>query len=1324
MYEYKQKEKESHNYQGRSFAGYRNYTPYEPKALLLRVYIGAHEMWVEACESIEGNENQLELIKLREVTSNSNRQVEEMAQWASEYLKDPTLIFSYQDEAGFRHRVLDPSVGVLVGNLKENTDYEGYFEFEKRIGISHASILPMLPELSGDSVVLEEISVKDYSLKHYYMVDALLKEEADAWWFWEGGNELKISQLLRYFNEQEQEACKNSATMLRLMQNELSQEEIATGIQAWSAWSSKEKLYFVMQEGEITFSALCKIKKHDNDYHYMLKNLAPLYDSEDKLTFTTVHYSLLKSSRYHWEDQKGEERYYLHHSDSGDLNLSEKEDIEEMKKYTGFHSARALAKQMESLGLSNEARSNWEVLDKLIAEDGTFEDREAYEEYLEKQGDLFLENNFIPNALRIAQHWLDASELALLDEYSNMFTKGGETLYDLLLSFNSEFEKCDKALMHKTLVNSQLMWVRCRLDDLSENHEMYSEYQKSEKNLEEKYEQSKEIAESLSQSLRFNLGSQHPVFMDTSLNLISLYRTYIKGGQDSEAFISKMQTHMEEKLGNIETVRNLLHDDPEFVFEMDLVVAETKKKFSEWDYGHLGEAVDRKVNSISNWKMARDISLAVVSIGAGIATVFTGGATASVLGATLGALSLGTSIADVYIQQTEYSEQAAVANTTMDPKKQLYSKFPNVGWLLLAYAGAIFDVADGVKIVAKLNKSILKGAGSTFIKELGDLAKVLGKNPDLFIEDVLIKFRLELDVKARLLQKMLDNPQSVYQEQLTLNATGLSGGKVRIPKPETGLRHLTKEAYTEAIQESNGEFIKKVKKWCTDENFAPWADKLTEVFKSFRDNERVYKILAKIQSDPQLKETIGKGLELLFKNDLINSRPQALSVVLEKFLLGCSSKAEIGLSLDDLKKLGEISEKLWSSGDATLQASFLNFFKDEVGLKHIQAKRFLENLYKSDDLEAVIGKKIIEDRNIKDFMKAKNAGTDLEKGLELLNMTEEGFVKAFRSKLPPFDNPDNYKAVEELLNGKLKKYFADNSRRIPEVRGNFIKEFNQEFAKLIKKNEDFGQFVEHLRYTKGSVGEGFALAKQLMIHADPAYKTLLGHMTIEFSKIDGLAEIFKKLFKNNNTKRLIPDEFMFNFNLGRFIDVKVGYAKATISEGQIKNYLALMNELREGIFSSELLELISVQALKEHNGALLDVFNGSKNGLVEILSKNMDKALAEQKCGELLSLLKKGDTDNFVKELGKLESGELIHFIREQNIPLIDPSNFEITGMDFLFLPEKGGKSASGAAELAKKQINKVLETFDEEIVEFIKMNKEMRIWYMEKGGKIKELVL
>ncbi|NME67850.1 hypothetical protein [Flammeovirga aprica] len=43
--------------------------------------------------------------------------------------------------------------------------------------------------------------------------------------------------------------------------------------------------------------------------------------------------------------------------------------------------------------------------------------------------------------------------------------------------------------------------------------------------------------------------------------------------------------------------------------------------------------------------------------------------------------------------------------------------------------------------------------------------------------------------------------------------------------------------------------------------------------------------------------------------------------------------------------------------------------------------------------------------------------------------------------------------------------------------------------------------------------------------------------------------------------------------------------------------------------------------------------------------------------------------------------GELINFIREQNIPLIDPSKFKVKGTDFFFLPEKGGKSALGVAE-------------------------------------------
>ncbi|NME72909.1 hypothetical protein [Flammeovirga aprica] len=86
--------------------------------------------------------------------------------------------------------------------------------------------------------------------------------------------------------------------------------------------------------------------------------------------------------------------------------------------------------------------------------------------------------------------------------------------------------------------------------------------------------------------------------------------------------------------------------------------------------------------------------------------------------------------------------------------------------------------------------------------------------------------------------------------------------------------------------------------------------------------------------------------------------------------------------------------------------------------------------------------------------------------------------------------------------------------------------------------------------------------------------------------------------------------------------------------------------------------------------------------------------------------------------------GELINFIREQNIPLIDPSNFELTGIDYLLLPETGGKSALEAAKLAKKQIINVLESFGANTATRIIEGKEIRIWYMDKEGKIKELLL
>ncbi|NME73174.1 hypothetical protein [Flammeovirga aprica] len=86
--------------------------------------------------------------------------------------------------------------------------------------------------------------------------------------------------------------------------------------------------------------------------------------------------------------------------------------------------------------------------------------------------------------------------------------------------------------------------------------------------------------------------------------------------------------------------------------------------------------------------------------------------------------------------------------------------------------------------------------------------------------------------------------------------------------------------------------------------------------------------------------------------------------------------------------------------------------------------------------------------------------------------------------------------------------------------------------------------------------------------------------------------------------------------------------------------------------------------------------------------------------------------------------GELINFIREQNIPLIDPSNFEITGMDFLFLPEAGGKSALEAAELAGDKILRVLrDELGDELADEMLKKGEFRVWFMNEFGEIKKLV-
>ncbi|NME67854.1 hypothetical protein [Flammeovirga aprica] len=63
--------------------------------------------------------------------------------------------------------------------------------------------------------------------------------------------------------------------------------------------------------------------------------------------------------------------------------------------------------------------------------------------------------------------------------------------------------------------------------------------------------------------------------------------------------------------------------------------------------------------------------------------------------------------------------------------------------------------------------------------------------------------------------------------------------------------------------------------------------------------------------------------------------------------------------------------------------------------------------------------------------------------------------------------------------------------------------------------------------------------------------------------------------------------------------------------------------------------------------------------------------------------------------------------------------------MDFLFLPEKGGKSALEAAKLAKKMIRNVLRNeLGREAAGEVLKNGEFRIWFMNDIGEIKKLTL
>ncbi len=227
------------------------------------------------------------------------------------------------------------------------------------------------------------------------------------------------------------------------------------------------------------------------------------------------------------------------------------------------------------------------------------------------------------------------------------------------------------------------------------------------------------------QQIRTALSQDFPIIANGDIDPESIYKQFQNG--NAKDIRKQFESKAAETHANIDYVRKMLRSEPEKIWELKELVDLTKGELLNLENGSVMEdMVNRKVADVKADKLWRNIGLAALGIGLGIAGFFTGGGTWG--GAALALGGIGVSTVDAYVTYQDYKDEKAVGGTAYAQAQALTNDDPSIAWVALSVASIGLDFASMVKVVKAMKGVDAIGEAADYSKNVGKAAAEVAEN--------------------------------------------------------------------------------------------------------------------------------------------------------------------------------------------------------------------------------------------------------------------------------------------------------------------------------------------------------------------------------------------------------------------------------------------------------------------------------------------------------------------------------------------------------------------------------------------------------------------
>ncbi|MBU3660371.1 MAG: hypothetical protein FGM14_10900 [Flavobacteriales bacterium] len=230
-----------------------------------------------------------------------------------------------------------------------------------------------------------------------------------------------------------------------------------------------------------------------------------------------------------------------------------------------------------------------------------------------------------------------------------------------------------------------------------------------------------------------NHAEDFPILADIHYD----YRKLNKNNKsDFKAFIID---HIQNKLQSNSYLKNELNDDPELIWKLPMMLEVTKSENGIYPTSNSFQLIDAKLENLANQEFWKNIELAALSIGLGVAGFFTAGTTWLGIGALGGSVLISGYEVDRTIEEYQFIDNAR--NTSLTAAYDISKREPELWPVILSFAGMLIDAGVFLQSVNK------------FFSPAGKLMQASTEVFE-FTEEVTAKFLTQL----RKIEANLDNP--------------------------------------------------------------------------------------------------------------------------------------------------------------------------------------------------------------------------------------------------------------------------------------------------------------------------------------------------------------------------------------------------------------------------------------------------------------------------------------------------------------------------------------------------------------------------------------